>query len=236
MELILVRHGQPAWSTPEGLGRNDPGLTDLGHAQARLIADRIADRADEPALEGAVDHLLASPALRAQQTAAPIADALGQDAETLDWLLEIQLPADWEGRPIEDIQRDYQAMKDLSRDELWTGIAGGEAPVDFHRRITGGLRGLLAEHGIEPATEHGLWDVPADGADQRLVAVAHGGTNSMIIAHLLNVEPEPWEWDRFAMGHASVAVLRTIPMAGAHLWSLQALGDAAHLPLDTRTR
>jgi hypothetical protein len=55
------------------------------------------------------------------------------------------------------------------------------------------------------------------------------------IAHLLGAAPEPWEWDRFAMGHASVAVLATTPMAGHHIWSLRALGDANHLPLDDRT-
>ena len=40
MELILVRHGQPAWTTPDGKGRNDPGLTELGHAQAKEAAAR----------------------------------------------------------------------------------------------------------------------------------------------------------------------------------------------------
>lgn len=32
--------------------------------------------------------------------------------------------------------------------------------------------------------------------------MAHGGTNSTVIAHLLGVEKEPWDWHRFAMGHA----------------------------------
>ena len=70
----------------------------------------------------------------------------------------------------------------------------------------------------------------------RVVLVAHGGTNSTIVAHLLGLAPEPWEWDRFMMGHASVAVLALAPLAGAHLWSLRALGDANHLDLPDRTR
>jgi broad specificity phosphatase PhoE len=74
-----------------------------------------------------------------------------------------------------------------------------------------------------------------DGTVDRIVAVAHGGTNSTIIAHLLGAAPEPWEWDRFAMGHASVALLALTPMAGHHIWSLRSLGDATHLPVVDRT-
>ena len=38
------------------------------------------------------------------------------------------------------------------------------------------------------------------------------------------------------MGHASIAVLATVPLAGAAIWSLRALGDATHLTVDERTR
>ena len=71
--------------------------------------------------------------------------------------------------------------------------------------------------------EPGLWDVGVD-APERIVVVAHGGTNSTIVASLLGVEPEPWEWERFSMGHASAAVLTTTPVAGANLWSLRCPG------------
>jgi hypothetical protein len=37
------------------------------------------------------------------------------------------------------------------------------------------------------------------------------------------------------MGHASVAVLSTVELAGAAIWSLRALGDANHLDLEHRT-
>lgn len=256
MELILVRHGQPAWTTPEGLGRNDPGLTDLGHAQARRAGQRLADTEDLPG-RGDVDRLFVSPAVRAQETAAPIAEALELEIETLDWLWEIRNPDQWEGAPIEEVQQAFATLLGKSREEWWDGHPGGESPRDFHERITTGLLATLAELGITPAEgEPGLWDVvgpdgrPIDPAGQgsiygsekgaagevdRMVAVAHGGTNSAIIAHLLGAPPEPWEWDRFTMGHASVAVLATTPMAGHHIWSLRSLGDANHLPLDDRT-
>ncbi len=234
MELILVRHGQPAWATPEGLGRNDPGLTDHGHAQAKQVAGRIADPNDQPAL-GPVDRLLASPARRAAETAAPIGIALGMDVETLDWLWEIRNPPEWEGSPIAEIEASFNEMRQRSLTELWEGVGGGGEPIaSFHDRVIDGLHAQLEDLDVSPAGEAGLWEL-GPSAPERIVAVAHGGTNSVIIAHLLGISPEPWEWDRFRMGHASVAVLATVPLAGAHLWSLQALGDAAHIPVPDRT-
>lgn len=238
MELILVRHAQPAWTAPDGTGRNDPGLTELGHAQAKLVAERLGDSEQLPG-RGDVDRLLASPAVRAQETVAPIAASLGLEVETLEWLWELRNPPQWEGAPIEEVQAAFERIQGGDRATWWEGHEGGESLRAFHERVTGGLRGLLASFGITPTPdEHGLWDVapPADrpGLD-RVVAVAHGGTNSMIIAHLLGVAPEPWEWERFSMGHASVAVLTTVAVAGHHVWSLRALGDAHHLAVDDRT-
>jgi broad specificity phosphatase PhoE len=237
VELILVRHAQPAWVSPDGRNRNDPALTDLGLAQAQRVADRLADTEDLPG-RGDVDRLFVSPARRAQETAAPIAAALDLPVTTHDWLVELKSPDTWEGAPIEEIEAAFSAFGRASRDEWWDGHPEGESLRAFHHRVTSGLRQLLAELGITPADQHGLWDLAgpaADGAVDRIVAVAHGGTNSAIIAHLLGAEPEPWEWDRFAMGHASVAVLATKSMAGHHIWSLRSLGDANHLAVPDRT-
>jgi probable phosphoglycerate mutase len=233
MELILVRHGQPAWSTPDRRNRNDPPLTDLGHAQAALAGARIADPDDEPA-RGPVDHVIASPALRAAQTAAPIGAALDMAVDTHAWLLEIQNPPHWDGSPIEDIEAAYAEMKHRTREQVWDGLPGGEPIRAFHQRVTTGLHAYLAGLDVVPSDTVGLWEV-GPAAPQRVVAVAHAGTNSTIIANLLGAAPEPWEWDRFVLGHASVAVLRTTRMAGSHIWSLAGLGDAAHLPVDQRT-
>lgn len=233
MELILVRHGQPAWATPEGLGRNDPGLTALGHAQAKAAAARIADHDDAPA-PGPVDRLVVSPAVRAQETAAPIAEATGLQVETLEWLWELRNAPEWEGEPIEVIEARFAEIRGRTREQMWDGIPGAEPFRQFHQRIIGGLTGFLATVGLTPSAQEGLWDDDGTGPD-RVVAVAHGGTNSTIVAHLLGVAPEPFEWDRFAMGHASVALLATTPMAGSNLWSLRALGDANHLALPDRT-
>lgn len=232
MELILVRHGQPAWVV-DGRNRNDPELTERGHAQAARVAARLADPELDPG-DGPIDHLVVSPARRAQETCAPIATALGMEPATHDWLVEMKMPPDWEDMPIEVIEAAFLDQRSRSRVDWWEGLPGAETMGDFHDRVSGGLDGLLATYGITPAGDHALWDVP-DDAPQRVVAVAHGGTNSTVIAHLIGAQKEPWDWYRFVMGHASVAVLRSQPLGGAHIWSLCALGDATHLDRADRT-
>lgn len=239
MELILVRHGEPAWSDENGRARNDPGLTDRGHAQAVAVAGRLAATEHVPEW-GDIDRLLVSPAVRAQETAAPIAAALGLAVETLDWMWELRNPPEWEGASAEVVREAYGRIQHADRDVWWKGVPGGEDPRDFQRRVADGIDAFLAGLGIRPAPDDhgGLWDSdgPIDQDDRdRHVLVAHGGTNSVIITHLLGVSHEPWDWVRFTMGHASIAQLDTVSIAGHHTWSLRALGDANHLEVPDRT-
>lgn len=231
MELVLVRHGQPRWVV-DGRNRNDPELTERGHEQAGRVAVRLADPTLDP-LDGPADHLIVSPALRAAETAAPIAKSLGIEAVTYNWLLELNMPDAWDDSPIEVVEQAFAEQRNKPRSDWWDGLPGAETMHEFHERVAGGINLTLAEWGVESLGDN-LWHV-GDEAPERVVAVAHGGTNSTLVAHLLGVEKEPWDWYRFPMGHASVAVLRTQRIAGAAIWSLTALGDATHLPSQDRT-
>ncbi|MCC5949267.1 MAG: histidine phosphatase family protein [Nitriliruptoraceae bacterium] len=225
MELLLLRHAQPEWSR----GREaqvDPGLTTLGHRQAELAADRLAGTH--------LDEVLVSTATRAQQTAAPLRQRL-RDIPSPDraWLHEIKAPDTWQGIPSEEVDRVFQEQRERPRDAWWDGIEGGESFRDFHARVTDGLTLELNERGFR-RDDDGLWHLPDDAPD-RLLMVAHAGTNSVVLGHLLGLEPEPWEWERFALDHASITVLRTTPIAGAHIFSLSSFSDVAHLPSDLVT-
>lgn len=75
VRVHLVRHGEV--HNPDGVlyGRLPHfGLSDRGHAMAELVAEHFATRA---AAGHTVTRLVASPLLRAQQTAAPISRELG---------------------------------------------------------------------------------------------------------------------------------------------------------------
>jgi broad specificity phosphatase PhoE len=226
MELVLVRHGQPAW-TRDRSAQVDPELTDLGHRQALLTAERLEAMR--------FDRLLVSTATRAQQTAVPIRARLdGVAAEDREWLHEIRSPGAWQGTPVEEIGRVLREARVRPRADWWDGLPGGESFRDFHARVTSGLEAELAALGIDHDPSSGLWRVPEEDR-RRLLLVAHAGTNSVVLGRLLGLEPEPWEWERFASDHTSLTVLRSVPIGGGHIFSLQRFSDVSHLPPDLVT-
>lgn len=226
MELIFIRHGQPAWQV-DGWSQVDPFLTDLGREQAERAADRLST-------ERPLTELIASPALRSQQTAAPIAQRTGLAVTTIDDIVEIKMP-DWSGQLEETVQEIFAESTHRSPDAWWEGMDGGETFRDFHERVTESVRALLEERGIEPHPDHRhLWRVTNEA--DRIAIVAHGGTNAVALTYLLGVEPTPWEWERFILYHASFARVRAIPLAGAHVFSLRTFNDREHLPPGMRTR
>ncbi len=221
MELILVRHGLPDWA-PDSFARNDPHLSDLGNRQASRVA-AVADR------WGPIDEIWMSPMHRARETAVPIAESTGLDPVVHAWAHEIRNPDQWEGSPIDDIKSAWIDANLRPISDLWDGMPGGETFRDFHQRVVTGLERALAQLGISRLDDghpH-LWNVSND--DQRVVLVAHGGTNAVVIGYLLGAEPTPWEWDRFESPHTGVARLSTLSIAHGRAFSLRVFGDVSHL-------
>jgi broad specificity phosphatase PhoE len=221
MDLFLIRHGQPDWA-PDQIARNNPGLTELGHEQAARVAHRLA------AVEG-IAEVWASPMLRALETSQPVATELGMKKELYDWLMEIQNPPEWEGEPVDVIERAFEEANFRSMDEMWDGLPTGESFRDFHQRVITGMVDTLEAHGIHPASpgDRHLWSV--DDPDKRVVIVAHAGTNALILGHLLGLEPVPWEWDRFQQPHTGVSRVTTFRVSTGWAFSLRQLGDVTHL-------
>lgn len=79
--IVLVRHGH--YVPDEADSSPGPGLSQLGFAQAKLVAARLAG------MPGAFDAIVASPMTRAQETAKTIAEELhGVPFETLPGIAE----------------------------------------------------------------------------------------------------------------------------------------------------
>lgn len=228
VDIILVRHGLPDWA-PESLARNDPNLSDLGRRQAARVAASSGQW-------GPVDELWVSPMHRAMETAEPIAGALGLAPIVHDWMHEIANPPEWEGLPIDDIQNAWGDANLRPLEELWEGMPGGESFRDFHRRVANGLEEALSKRSVTRASREDpyLWHVQEDA--ERLVLVAHGGTNAVVIGALLGLDPTPWEWDRFESPHTGVARLSSIRIAHGHAFSLRAFGEVGHLESEMITK
>ncbi|MDJ0767479.1 MAG: histidine phosphatase family protein, partial [Ilumatobacter sp.] len=185
MEITLIRHGQPQW-VKEGLNVVDPPLTELGHRQAERMATALGGEE--------FDEVYASPLTRARQTAAPLFGRLGRDEAIQPWLEEIRDPG-WHGSPAEKAEQAYREMRERPVDDRWHGLEGGESIRAFTDRIHEGATAFLAERGVH-RKDHDLpvWTIAEP--DVRIALVAHAGTNSVTICHLLGLEPTPWEWDR----------------------------------------
>ncbi len=226
MELLLIRHAQPAWVV-EGKSDLDPELTDLGRRQTTKLAERLAAMRPKPT------RLFVSPKTRTRQTAEPLARALESEPVLVPGLREIEMNPAWDGRPAGSVGSTLRAIKARPPTEWWSGLPGGESYEQFHERVTRGMDDVLQEQGLRAAPP--VWS-GAPNMEQRLVFVTHGGTNAVLLGHLLGLPPVPWAWERFVTRHASVTRLRLGPLMGGLLFGLRELSDVAHLEGEERTR
>ena len=222
---MLVRHGQPEW-VRDGLNVVDPPLTELGHRQAERMAEALCNEE--------FSEVLVSPLLRARQTAAPLFEALGRPETIEPWLEEIRDPS-WHGTPREKAEHAYDELRARPASDRWEGLIGGESIKAFTDRIHRGAADFLDRRGIRPV-EHDLpiWSSGDEG--HRIAIVAHAGTNSVTIGHLLGLQPTPWEWDRFVIGHASISRLEAMPLQDGWTFNLTSLSNSEHLAPTDRTR
>ncbi len=220
MEIVLIRHGQPHWE-PDGRAVDDPELTPHGRAQAERAADAVAGER--------FDHLYVSPLRRAVETMAPIAARLGQEPNVESWLAELRLPT-MEGQTSEEVQGFFAAARAREIDRWWEGFPGGESFRHFYERISAGVESLLLgshQLGLHEDAGHRLWKLPE--STERLLIVAHEGTNAVILSHLLGVEPVPWAWMRFSSHWAGITRLRAMPVAGGAVWAVEGFNRVHHL-------
>ena len=127
--LIVCRHGRtPANAAGELLGRRDPGLDDVGRAQAAAISAAIPAGA----------RVISSPLQRCRETAAAISDTVEVDER----LIEISY-GELEGVPVREVAPEtWQAWRD---DTSWAPT-GGES----HDQLAARVWELLDEL-VEPA-------------------------------------------------------------------------------------
>lgn len=198
--LVLVRHGQTDANVRGALDSRPPGepLNERGRAQAEELARRLVA---EP-----VTAVYASRATRAQQTAAPLATALGLDVVVLDGVHEVFV-GDLEGREDTAAREAF----DVVYQQFWQGnldahLPGGESGNDLRSRFV-------------PAV-----DTVMDGAEGSVVLVSHGAAIRLGAAALLGDTAET-----AYVPNTGLVVLRPDPDAG---WALEHWDPAPPRPRD----
>lgn len=132
MKLYVARHGETAWNAEYRVcGSTDLPLTEHGLEQARILA-RLA-------VGKGIHRIIASPMLRARQTAESSGKMLGLPVETDDRLRE----------------QDYGIYEGARRDDpnflsnkrqFCVRYPGGESMMDLAARVYGFLYDLRAKH------------------------------------------------------------------------------------------
>lgn len=157
----FIRHGESVSNAAPGRDLADADgdrLTDLGHQQAALAAQHLGNLR--------IDRLWSSPLRRAQETAAPIAEALGLEVEIHDDLQELREgDAHYELSGEEQRLERWSARMHANAGDPNAAPPGGESFADMVARVER-LKSLLLEH-----SEH------------RVLAVSHGILLRFLFVH-----------------------------------------------------
>ncbi len=157
--ITLVRHGESLANLGQRWqGQGDSALSELGRAQARALALRLAPRA--------FARVIASDLERADHTAR----ALERKYQTSAQLRELDV-GDWEGLTRDEVSARFPEQ--LARLEAGEDIAlgGGESYGDFCARIDGALAQVLADL----------------AEDEHALVVCHGGVIGAAVSGALGL-------------------------------------------------
>jgi broad specificity phosphatase PhoE len=174
MELVLVRHALPVRidATPDGRPA-DPQLADLGRTQAQRLLEAL--RHDH------VAALYSSPAARALETAAPLAEAMSLPLGIEPGIAEFDA-SDTSYVPVEELR--------AANDPRWQALVRGDLlhagvdQVDVRNRVVAGVEGMIRRH-----------------PGERVVLFTHSGTINAYCGHVLGQQRAMW----FAPDYASVS-------------------------------
>jgi uroporphyrin-III C-methyltransferase/precorrin-2 dehydrogenase/sirohydrochlorin ferrochelatase len=193
-EVLLIRHGETGDEyRGRYVGRMDPPLSTIGVEHAAALRRHAG-------LAHAGAACLASPSLRARQTAA----AAGFQADIDEDLREIDF-GHWEGLRFSEIAAaDPDGVERWARLDAGFRFPGGESLAEFETRVR-----RLAER-------------LAAGPPRKVVAVTHGGVIRALVCHWLGLPAETHLL--LEVGPASVTRLRLSGNRG----TLCALNDLCH--------
>lgn len=168
MRILFARHGESTANLTRTFSNRDPWhpLTELGRRQAHELAERLVDEV--------IGRIVSSPAVRAQETAAIVAESLGAKVEVVEALREFDVGV-WEGTDSAEGWAEWRRVVDAWRaGDSDARTEEGESLREITARFEGWL--ISVGTGLE---EHSL------------LAISHGGLYGAVLPRILaGVEPD----------------------------------------------
>ena len=159
MKIYAARHCQTQWNVDNIVcGRSDIPLTEEGEKQALALAEKAAGYG--------LDIIIASPMIRAQQTARAVADRCGIEVLTDERLIE-QCFGMFEGASRAD--EVYQRHKR----KYFHKHGGGESMMQLAQRVYNALDDIIATH-----------------KGKNVLLVCHAGVCRVIRSYFVDMENE----------------------------------------------
>ena len=161
MKLYIARHGETAWNAENLVcGRTDLPLTERGMEQARLLAENAVGKG--------IEVIIASPLLRARQTAQAVSDAIGVPIQIDDRLIEMDFGT-FEGTS--RFGEEFQWI----RAQMSTRFPGGESGFDVAYRV----------YSL-------LYEIREKYADKTVLLVCHNCVSRAVRSFFMNLSTEEY--------------------------------------------
>jgi len=193
MNILVIRHGQPLDESKTG-GHGDPPLSELGQAQARAIGDFLAGES--------IDKIVASPMVRAHQTALPLCERLSMEPELDDDLKE----AGWQAGAYMRSEENAQFFVDkINNDPEYLYRPEGKAV--FNERV---MRAFTK--------------VRDENAGKTVAVFCHGMVTTTFVSSVIGFDPAAKDFHPDYTGLTRVKASSALDM-----WSLASFNEHQHL-------
>lgn len=209
--LYIVRHGQSESNRDRMYQTGDVPLTELGHEQARFVADRLLHIPD-------LEIVISSPYTRALETARAIAETTKLPLEQDERIREYRVPAALMGTSFdgEEAGAYWDAQVEHYAEPGWR-YADEENYDDLYNRADAFI------HALEERTERSM------------VMVSHAGFTRVLLTHMMyQGERQPraaQQLSRFLIPeHTGITICRYRPSETKRLpWRMLTWNDTVHL-------
>lgn len=201
-EILLIRHGSSIGRTVDtyqlgALTISDPVLSAQGEQQAEALARHLAGEA--------IGAIFVTPLRRTQQTAAPLAAALGLEPVVVADLREVHM-GDWEHSFYDHAEAGHPLVARMMAEESWEVLPNAESAAAVASRAKAGIAAIVA------ATAPGTLSA----------AFCHAA----IIADLCRQATDSRPFAFMAPDNSSVTRLVVMPDGR---WKLRSFNDITHL-------